>query len=82
MVPIDIFLFIWLGLVCCMCTRLCYEEHRERYPNSTISYSYIKRKLCFCCKEKPLIEESEMTDSHYTQVGKTEEGDPPHWVHP
>ena len=82
MESIDIFLCFWLGLVCCMCTRLCYEEHTERHPNSRISYSYMKRKLCFCCKDNPLIEESEMTDSHYTQVNKAEECDPPQWVNP
>lgn len=81
MLILDIFVYIWLSLICCMCTRLCYEEHRERQKNYIMSFSCIKDKLCCLFgrnKREPLIQESELVDSIYND---NDEESPPRWVH-
>lgn len=79
MLVLNIFMYIWLSLVCCMCTRLCYEEHMERHPSTRWNCSYIKRKCCFW-KYKPIIQESELVESFH-DVEQNQNDEPPSWVH-
>ena len=81
MLALDILLYIWLSLICCMCSRLCYEVYIQKHPTSCMRISYMKRKLFSVFnKDEPLIHSTEMTDSivdadvHYTA------DDPPEWV--
>lgn len=77
---LDIFVYIWLSLVCCMCTRICYEEHQQRNPNMRIDFAYVKRKVCACFRRNdPLIVENEMTAS-YSNLECQPSDDPPSWV--
>ena len=80
MLVLDIFLYIWLGLIFCMCTRLCYEEHQQRHPNTRFNFTYMKRKLSILFdKQEPLILESELTESFH-DLETTPPDEPPDWV--
>lgn len=79
MLILDIFLYFWLSLVCCMCTTLCYEEHRERYPNSEFTITNIKKR--FKKSHEPLISENELTESVTDiEAQPVDPDEPPHWV--
>ena len=80
MLVVDLFLYTWLSLICCMCTRLCYEVHLEKYPNSKFSYTYVKRKTYSVLyhSREPLIQESELSES-VTDIERPVE-EPPDWV--
>ena len=65
MTALDIFLYVWICIICCMCSRLCYEVQRETHPDSRCIYC---RKL-FSWSKPPLIvlDDSEMVDNSYKQ---------------
>ena len=81
MLILDIFLYTWIGLIFCMCSRLCYEEHQQRHPDTRINFQYIKRKTFgLFYKSEPLITENELCES--VHVDNDPETNPPRWVHP
>lgn len=74
-------MYIWLSIACCMCTRICYEEHRERNPQTRLSLTYIKRKCCCCLNSyKPIITENELTESFHDVEERMNDDEPPDWT--
>lgn len=81
MLALDVFLYVWIGLICCMCSRLCYEEHTRRNPTTKIRFSYLKRKFfCMFQKNEPLISDTEMSGSVIDVEEQYRADDPPKWV--
>ena len=82
MLALDIFLYIWLCLICCMCSHLCYEEHQQRNPNTRFNFIYVKRKLSvlFGNQEPVNLNQNlvEMTGSYADLEAQPD--DPPDWV--
>lgn len=83
MIALNVFMYIWLILLCCMCSRLCYEEQQQRHPDNRFNCNKIKKKLC---PREPLIEESELTESICIDNDEHDDDDientPPRWVNP